>query len=140
MPKKPQGEILVFRNQGWNSIGFDMKSDSQMWQVFWRRSRSQSRQQWWLGLVDAGMPKLIPNKNLPEPILKAYAFTEWILPKDPRQCKRCTGTHVWVPWSDNEFEIWYSPLAWGGILETPEDQWQYMGTGRGEPRSGRVWW
>ena len=64
--------------------------------------------------------------DLPKPILKAYAFTEWTFDTP----KRPNGTDLWVECNPpNNFEIWYSPLDWRDFLGTGNHDWEYMGFG-----------
>ena len=65
------------------------------------------------------------DEDLPKPILKAYAFTEWTW--DPP--KRPNGADLWAPVKCADmFEIWYSPINWQKVFEeTGEGDWEYSG-------------
>ena len=71
------------------------------------------------------------NMDLPTPILRAYAYTDWTWgePKLP------DGTDLWVPsGAPNEYLIWYSPVTWPNFLERGSQQeWAYLGLGYWEP-------
>ena len=128
MPNKAHHEVLVFKKTVWLSVHYDMEQGTQRWRVY-KRCRGTS--QWWLGLVPKGfIPGELANENLPKPILKAYAFTEWTLWDTP---KRPNGTDLWVEYNlPNEFEKWYSPLNWYEVLDTGKHDWEYVGAGFGE--------
>ena len=64
------------------------------------------------------------DEDLPKPILKAYAFTEWTWDTP----KRPNGADLWVQ-PPNKWEIWYSPLNWDKVFETGWGDWEYMGVG-----------
>ena len=76
MPKKQHHELLVFKKTVWFSWRFDMEQDSQYWRIYWRSTCPGAP--WWVGLVHKGYVDM-KNKDVPEPILRAYAFTEWTL-------------------------------------------------------------
>ena len=76
-----------------------------------------------MGLIPKGYMDM-KDKDLPKPILKAYAFTEWTLWDTP---KRPNGTDVWVEELPNKFHVWYSWHNRFDVLESMEDDWEYMG-------------
>ena len=79
-----------------------------------------------MGLVPKGYIQNIKNDNLPEPLLKAWAFTEWSWDTP----KRPNGTDLWVEHTPpNQFEIWYSPLNMQEFLETGMWEWEWRGYG-----------
>ena len=123
MPGK-QHQVLVFKGTVWLSLSFDMEQDSQHWRVYERLWRNGD---WWLGLIPKGYMDM-KNKDLPKPILKAYAFTEWTRWETP---KRPNGTDLWVEYKllPNKFDVWYSPRNWFDVLDTEVDEWEYMGDG-----------
>ena len=65
------------------------------------------------------------DEDLPNPILKAYAFIEWMW--DPPKCPN--GTDLWVQdTAPNKFQIWYSAQNWDKVLEySTHASWTYMG-------------
>ena len=127
MLNKPHHEVLVFKKTVWLSVLFDMERGTQCWSVYKRTWRSCTRE-WWLGLVPkCYIPGDLKNENLPKPILKAYAFTEWTL-EDTLQ--RPNGTDLWVEYDPpNKFLIWWSPLNWDDVLETGKHDWECAGVG-----------
>ena len=122
MPYKAHHEVLVFKKTVWLSVGFDVEQDTQRWRVYKRQAYKRCRG-WWWGLVPEGyILGDLKNGDLPKPILKAYAFTEWTWDTP----KRPNGTDLWVENGD-KFEIWYSPLNWEEVLDTGKHDWEYMG-------------
>ena len=130
MPNQPHHEVLVFKKTVWLSVLFDMEQDTQHWRVYKRRMchrKGTGAGEWWVGLVRTVSVLDLKNRDLPKPILKAYAFTEWTLWDTP---KRPNGTDLWVEYdSPNQFQIWYSQLNWREVLDTRKDDWEYMGLG-----------
>ena len=135
MPGKPHHQVLVFKKTVWLSVHFDTEHDTQKWLVY-KRPKGQVRNgaigQWWLGLTPKGhIPGNLKNAHVPEPLLTAYAFTEWSLGDTPQ---RPDGTDLWVEHNPpNHFEIWYSPLNWDRVLVTEEHDWTRVGFALWEP-------
>ena len=124
---RSQGEIRVYRNEVWISISKLVRSGrkAQLWKKYNYKDLEVSHEaSWWLGLEEAQPPvEEIPDIDLPQPILKAYAFTIWGPPPSEGGWARHGGTYVCVPWPNPAFEIWYSPLVWSEIFESTEDAW-----------------
>ena len=124
---KAHHEVLVFQNTVWLSIWFEAVRCTQRWRVYKRPGKGHP---WWLGLVPKGIVEHMLDMDLPKPVLRAYAFTEWSWD----QPKRPNGTDLWVQGNaPNQFEIWYSPLNWEDCLSSSAQDWVSMGIGYWEP-------
>ena len=124
MPYKQHHEVLVFKKTVWLSLSFDLPQDSKHWRIY-RRWGRKGKGEWWWGLVPKGYMDM-KNEDLPKPILKAYAFTEWTWETPQRP----NGTDLWVAdKTSNKCDIWYSTLNWDKVLVADDDEWEHVGAG-----------
>ena len=121
--------MLVFKQTVWLSTGWDDEQGTQSWRIYRRPGKGLGP--WWSGLIPKGTaPHEMRNTDLPTPVLRAYAYTEWSW--DEPQLP--DGTDLWVQHNaPNQFEIWYSELNWPDFLNTGEQGWAYLGIGYHEP-------
>ena len=131
MPRKIHHEVLVFRKTVWLSTFFDTERDTQRWRIYRRPKRTWGTGNWYEGLhLLRDLHGHLKNDLVPQPMLRAYAFTEWSW-DDPQQPN---GTDLWVETSSpNEYVIWYSPNNWADFLQTAREDWVCMGAGFWEP-------
>ena len=128
MPRKPHFEVLVFRKSVWLSIYYSQERGMQLWRIYKHpRGAQRSLGRWWLNLMPTDLPMAMRNTDLPTPILRAYAYTEWTWGEPD-------GTDLWVPsGAPNEYLIWHSPVNWPNFLGPGQQEWVYSGLGYWEP-------
>ena len=120
MPRKPFHDVLIFKKTAWLSTYFDTPGGKKHWRTYWR---PKGKGEWWMGLLPKGYVTHMKDVDLPQPILKAYAFTEWTWDTP----KRPNGADLWVQdTAPNAWQIWYSAQNWDTVLESTTS-WSYVG-------------